>query len=122
MNPFFQRRVTKGQQRGFQLFGVFIIICGGLVASFQMLYLALLAGVMGGIDIAFAAGLTIKCDFCGAVIPQGKASCNRHMNFLYAKVPPDPLDVWLKRIVPSLLFVDICLFISRIITLIAYMF
>jgi hypothetical protein len=110
--------VTKTQQRGLQLLSAFIIICGVLVASFQLLYLALLLCVIGGILIVLATRLTIKCGFCGAVIPKGKASCNRHMSVLYARVPPDPLNVWLTRIILSFLFVDIFLFISRIITLI----
>lgn len=110
--------VTKTQQRGLQLFGGLIIIYGVFVASFQRLYIALLVCVMGGIVIVFASRLTIKCDVCGAVIPKGKASCDRHMVVIYASVPPDLLDVWLTRIIPSVLFVDIVLFISRIITLI----
>jgi len=111
--------VTKTQQRGLQLLGGLIIICGVLVTSFQLFYGAHLLCVIGGTVIVFATRLTIKCDFCGAVIPKGKASCDRHMNILHTRVPPDPLDVWLTRIILSFLFVDIFLFISRIITLIA---
>jgi len=119
LSRFSEMMVTKTQQRGVQLFGVLIIICGVLVASFQLLYMALLLCMIGGLLIAFATRLTMKCDVCGAVIPKGQASCDRDkMIIIYARVPPDPLDVWLPRIIRSLLFVDICLFISRIITLI----
>lgn len=119
MRHFAEMLVTKTQQIGLRLLGVLIIICSVLVASFQLLYVALILCVIGGIGIVFATRLTIKCDVCGAVIPKGQASCDRHkMIIISAKVPPDLLDVWLPRIIPSLLFVDVFLFISRIITLI----
>jgi hypothetical protein len=104
--------VTKTQQRGLQLFGGLIIMCGVFVASFQLPYMALIVCVMGGIVVVFATRFTIKCDVCGAVIPQGKASCDRHMVVIYARVPPDPLDVWLSRIILSVFFVDSFLFIA----------
>jgi hypothetical protein len=118
LRHFAEMMVTKTQQRGLQLIGALIITCGVLIASFQLPYITLLVCMIGGLLIAFATRLMIKCDVCGAVIPKGQASCDRHMAIISASVPPEPLDVWLPRIIPSFLFMDICLFISRIIMLI----